>query len=67
MPYQVDAASPVVTFDTIEMERQVAIFCQGQGIANNAAYLTVVNGLTAGSAGELLAVKALLKCVKLSP
>lgn len=67
MSYQVDQSSPVVTLDPLEMERQVAQFCSANGITTNAAYLAGVAGITAGSALELAAVKALLRCVKLVP
>lgn len=66
MSYQVPGG-PVVTFDTLEWERQVALFCQSQGITNDAQFQSTVSGVTAGSAGELLIVKTLAKCTKLVP
>lgn len=65
--YQVTSAGPTVTFDTTELERQAAAFMAAQGITTNAQRATAVNGITAGSAAELAAVKAVLNSLTLVP
>jgi hypothetical protein len=65
--YSVTAAGPTVTFDPTELERQGATFMAAQGITTNAARATAVGNITAGSAAELAAVKALLNSLVLVP
>lgn len=65
--YQVTTGDPVATFNPEDFERQVATFCKNNGITTDAAYQAAVNGITAGSALELAAVKAMLRSVKLQP
>lgn len=58
---------PEVTLDTTEFERQIAQFCANNAITTDAQYQAGVNGIAAGSALELAAVKAILRSVHLVP
>jgi hypothetical protein len=65
--YRVTASDPEATFDAGILEQQVGTFCKNNAIADNAGYLVAVNGITAGSALELAAVKAIMRSVTLKP
>jgi hypothetical protein len=65
--YRVTITDPEVTFDGAAFEKSIAQFCKTNGITTNAQYVSGVAGITAGSALELAAVKALLLSVTLVP
>jgi hypothetical protein len=67
MPYQITSTDPVVTLDTQKFEQAVANFCKTNAITTNAQYVTGVGNITAGSALELAAVKAILLSITLAP
>jgi hypothetical protein len=67
MSYQVTSTDPVVTWDSFELEKQIAIACKANGITNDVAYRTAINGMAAGSALEKASVQAIMLSAKLTP
>jgi hypothetical protein len=65
--YHVTGSDPEVTFDLTAFEQSAATFMKAQGITTNAQRATAVGNITAGSAAELAAVKALLNSLILVP
>jgi len=67
MSYRVTASDPEITLVLSLFEKAVANFCKSNGITSQAQYDAGVAGITAGSALELAAVKAMLGSITVTP
>jgi hypothetical protein len=62
--YQPTATDPAWTFDTLEIEKQVANFAKANGITTQAGWTTFINALTSGQSTAVS--QGLLRAVKCS-